>query len=288
MIQPLGKGAVARLLTCHLKDPTGYGRVIRQGKWASVLKVVEEKDANAKEKQIQEVVASIYLFEPRFLSEGLRKISNRNAQGEYYLPDLVEQISKSKKKSEVLVWANPDVLRGVNDPWELAWADQMMNEILIRSWALKGVRFLDPRSTRVGADVILDLDITVHPGVILEGKTRVGSAAVLGPRVILKDTLVGANANLKAGTIAEASVIGESAQIGPYAHLRPESHVGARAKIGNFVELKKTTVGEASAIAHLSYLGDAECGCHPGGQCDSSISSPALLKPLGRTRSSLN
>lgn len=259
MLEPLGRDAL-RLLTCQLSDPTGYGRVVRRGKKGSVLRIVEEKDASLREKEIQEVAVSIYTFQSAFLRYGLTKISNKNAQGEYYLTDLIAQASRAKKKVDVLGWSTPEDLRGVNDPWELAQASRTLNERCLRDWALKGVKFTHPWTTWIDLSVELEEDVIICPGAILTGTTKIARGAQIGPRCVLKNVTVGKDAHLKTGTVAEDSIIGESANVGPYAHLRPGTVIGAKAKIGNFVEIKKSKIGERTSIAHLSYVGDAEVG----------------------------
>lgn len=261
MLEPIGPSAGLRLLTCKLPDPKGYGRVVRRGKLGAVLRIVEEKDANLREKAIHEVAASIYLFHSGFLKTSLHKLSDKNAQGEYYLTDLVAKAAASKKKIDVLLWPEAEDLRGVNDPWELALAGRILGERQTRRWAQShGVRFVDPWSVQLDSTVELSEGVTIHPGAILSGRTRVAPGATIGPGVVLRNVVVGQDANLKVGTVAEDSVIGAGAQIGPYAHLRPESDVGPKAKIGNFVELKKARIGAGSSVAHLSYIGDAEVG----------------------------
>jgi bifunctional UDP-N-acetylglucosamine pyrophosphorylase/glucosamine-1-phosphate N-acetyltransferase len=260
LLAPLGKSEVLRLATTELEDPTGYGRVVRRGARGPVLKIVEEKDANVRQKAIREVAVSIYTFQATFLRYGLSRLSNKNAQGEYYLTDLIAQAASAKKKTDVLVWDRPQDLRGINDPWELAQARRILNESVLRDWALRGVRIIDPMTTWVDPSVQLSPDVTVYPGAILQGRTRVASGAVIGPHVVLKDMEIGEGANVKTGTVGENSKIGPKAQVGPYANFRPESVVGAEAKIGNFVELKKTTIGDHTSVAHLSYLGDATVG----------------------------
>jgi bifunctional UDP-N-acetylglucosamine pyrophosphorylase/glucosamine-1-phosphate N-acetyltransferase len=260
MLEPLRGTEVMRLLTTEIGDPTGYGRVVRRGKSGPVLRITEEKDANLREKQIREIAVSIYLFQASFLKYALAKISNKNAQNEYYLTDTIAQAVRSKKKVDVLPWRDSDELRGINDLWELAIARKLLNERCIRAWALKGVRFVNPWSTWVDVSVELSEDVMVGTGVILLGHTKVARGVELGPRVVLKNVEVGEGAVIKTGTVAEESKIGKQATLGPYAHLRPESVVGAHAKIGNFVELKKAKIGEDTSVAHLSYLGDAEVG----------------------------
>lgn len=260
LLAPLAKNEVLRLLTTELADPAGYGRVVRRGTRGPVLKIVEEKDANLRQKQIREVAVSIYAFQAVFLRYGLHRLSNKNAQGEYYLTDLISQAARAKKKCEILVWDHPQDLRGINDPWELAQARRILNDTLLKGWALKGVRVLDPQTTWIDARVELGQDVVLHPGALLRGRTRVASGAVIGPGVVLEDVEVGEGANIKTGTVAEKSKIGARVQLGPYAHLRPDSEIGADSKVGNFVELKKTTIGEHTSVAHLSYLGDATVG----------------------------
>ncbi len=260
MIAPLGRAEALRLLTCELPNPKGYGRIVRRGKTGPVLRIAEEKDATVREKEIKEVGASIYTFQAAFLAYGLQRLSNKNAQGEYYLTDLIAQAARAKKKIEVLRWSEPTDVRGVNDPWELAQARRILNDRCVRDWALKGVKFVDPTTAWIDLTVELSKDVMVHPGTILRGRTRVAEGATIGSRTVLDNVEVGAGANVKTGTVAEDSVIGAGAQIGPYAHLRPGSVVGPSAKIGNFVELKNAKIGEKTSIAHLSYVGDAEVG----------------------------
>jgi bifunctional UDP-N-acetylglucosamine pyrophosphorylase/glucosamine-1-phosphate N-acetyltransferase len=260
LLAPLAKADVLRLLTTELQDPTGYGRIVRRGKRGPVLRIVEQKDANLRERAIREVAVSIYLFQAAFLRYGLQRLSNKNAQGEYYLTDLIAQAAKAKKKSEVLVWDEPQDLRGINDPWELSQACRILNDRVLKGWALQGVRVMDPLTIWIEPTVRLEREVTLYPGVFLTGKTHVKAGAVIEPHVYLSDVEVGEGARIKTGTVAEQSVVGPRVQLGPYARLRPESQVGADAKIGNFVELKKTTIGEKTSVAHLSYLGDATVG----------------------------
>jgi bifunctional UDP-N-acetylglucosamine pyrophosphorylase / glucosamine-1-phosphate N-acetyltransferase len=260
MMTPMGRSDVLRLLTCELVDPTGYGRIVRRGKAGSVLRIVEERDANPRERMIREVALSIYRFQGAFLKYGTERLSDRNAQGEYYLTDLIAMAAQAKKKIDVLRWASAEDVRGVNDPWELAQAGRILNERCIREWALKGARFVDPWSNRIDVGVEIGEEAIIHPGAVLLGRTRIGRGATIGVGCVLTDVEVGEGAQVKTGTVAESSRIGERAMVGPYAHLRPESDVGADAKIGNFVELKKARVGAKTSVAHLSYVGDAEIG----------------------------
>ncbi|MFN7685791.1 MAG: bifunctional UDP-N-acetylglucosamine diphosphorylase/glucosamine-1-phosphate N-acetyltransferase GlmU [Oligoflexia bacterium] len=247
MCDSLSRGSLMRLLTTELRDPTGYGRVLRRGKAGAVLRVIEERDAKPREKLICEVATSIYFFQGAFLKAALSRLSNKNSQAEYYLTDVVEQAARAAKGAghgiEVLKWSSPGDLRGVNDPWELAEASEILNSKVIRALALSGVRFDAPKATWIESTVQVAPGVEIQTGVVLRGKTVIHEGAVI-----------------KAGSVIEDSVIGAHASIGPYAHLRPGSEVGEGTKIGNFVELKKARIGSQTSIAHLSYLGDAQVG----------------------------
>lgn len=262
LLEPLAKAEVLRLLTTEHDNPTGYGRVIRKGKSGSVLRIVEEKDASPREKLVREVALSIYTFRSTFLKFGLSRMGNKNAQGEYYLTDLIALAARTRKKMDVLSWMHREDVRGVNDPWELALAARVMNERCLSQWAKKGVHFVDPFSTWVECSVELAPEVVIHPGAILTGKTRVGAKAIIGPYCVIENSEIGASTEVKAGCVVSQSKVGAHCHLGPYAHFRPESQVGDEAKIGNFVELKKTKVGKKTSVAHLSYLGDAEVGNH--------------------------
>lgn len=260
MMEPLKRGSAMKLLTANLADPHGYGRIVRKGKQGAVLRIVEEKDANAREKLIREVGVSIYTFNSAFLANGVASLKNSNIQKEYYLTDLIALAVSKKRAIETVVWENDEDVRGVNNPYELALAADILNSRVIKKHAMNGVRFICLKSCRVDPSVKISQDVTIYPGAILEGTSEIGAGTFIGPHVFLKNVRVGKNAEIKAGTFAEDSVIGDLVKLGPYAHLRPESEIKEGAKVGNFVELKKTTIGEKTSVAHLSYLGDATVG----------------------------
>ncbi len=260
MSEPLKRGSALKLLTAILPDPQGYGRIIRKSKKGPVLRIVEEKDANAREKLIQEVGLSIYTFQAQFLMNGVAALKNTNAQKEYYLTDLIEMAARKKRTIETLTWECPEDVRGVNNPYELSQASGTLNARIVKAHAMSGVRIVDLNSVRIEPAVRIAPDVTIYPGAMLEGNTVIEAGSVIGANVILKNVKVGARSELKAGTYAEDSIIGADCKLGPYAHLRPESVIGDHTKIGNFVELKKTKIGEHTSVAHLSYLGDAEVG----------------------------
>lgn len=255
-----GSEVVMRMVTCQPQEPAGYGRVIRRGKKGPVLRIVEDKDANAREKEINEVATSVYLFKTSFLRAGVEKLNTKNAQKEYYLTDLVLHAARSSKKIDVLQWKDNLDLKGVNNPWEWSEASAILNRRLVKHWAIQGVRFVDPGSVWLDLGVRLFKGVHVGPGVSLRGATSVEEGAVLDAHVVLENAKIGQQAHIKVGSVITASQVGSRCQIGPYAHLRPESHIGADSKIGNFVEIKKSNIGEKTSIAHLSYVGDAEVG----------------------------
>jgi bifunctional UDP-N-acetylglucosamine pyrophosphorylase/glucosamine-1-phosphate N-acetyltransferase len=260
LAQPLGRSAALRMLTCTLSDPAGYGRVIRRGTKGGVLRIVEERDANLREKAVREVATSIYSFQSGFLRAGLAKLKPSNAQKEYYLTDLIEMASRAKKGIDVLHWNEPEDLRGINDPCEWADAGRILNQRLVRAAAKAGVYFRAPESVWIDSQVEFEESAHVDPGVLLKGATRIGKGVRIGAHCVIENSVIGAFAVIKPGSMISDSRVGEGAQIGPSAHLRPGSEVGPEAKIGNFVELKKSKVGRKTSIAHLSYVGDAEVG----------------------------
>lgn len=259
MLAPKPKGTLVRLLSAIFERPHGYGRVVRKGK--KVSRIVEEKDANEIERKILEVALSIYSFDSAFMLKGLEKVKSRNAQKEFYLTDLIEIASKKSPSSvESVLWSCPDDVRGINDIWELAQAQEILTMRILEKHGRAGVRFYNPSSIQIQTSVKIAKGVEVGPGCVLAGNTVIEEGAMLGPGVALSNTRVGKKAIVHKGSIAIDSEIGEEAKVGPYAHLRPESRVGKKAKIGNFVELKKTSIGEETSVAHLSYLGDAEVG----------------------------
>jgi bifunctional UDP-N-acetylglucosamine pyrophosphorylase / glucosamine-1-phosphate N-acetyltransferase len=260
MSEPLKRGSALKLLTASLPDPFGYGRVIRRGKKGPVQKIVEEKDAKPREKLIQEVGLSIYTFSAQFLSSGVAALKNNNAQKEYYLTDLIQAAVQKKRTIETRTWENPEDVRGVNNPYELSLVARTLNQRVLKKLAIQGVRIHSLDQCWIEPTVKVEADVTIYPGVILEGSTQIARGVIIGPQVVLKSVKVGEEAEIKAGTYAENSEIGPFVKIGPYAHLRPDSRVGGHSKIGNFVELKNTSIAEHTSVAHLSYLGDATVG----------------------------
>jgi bifunctional UDP-N-acetylglucosamine pyrophosphorylase/glucosamine-1-phosphate N-acetyltransferase len=251
--------AVATLLTSVVPDPTGYGRVVR-GPAGEVLRVVEHRDATDAERLNGEVATSVYAFAGGPLRDALRRLSTDNAQGEEYLPDVVGGYV-SAGRSVLAVSAPAAETAGVNDRLQLAAARRAYNDRLLDAWMLAGVTVVDPVTTWVDADIAMEPDVTLQPQTHLAGSTRVASGAVIGPDTTLTDCVVGPGARV-VRTHGEGAEIGPDATVGPFSYLRPGTRLGRAAKVGAYVEVKASQVGEGSKVPHLSYVGDTTIGVH--------------------------
>jgi bifunctional UDP-N-acetylglucosamine pyrophosphorylase/glucosamine-1-phosphate N-acetyltransferase len=252
-------GAAATLLTSIVADPFGYGRVIRAAD-GSVLRVVEQKDGSAEELAVDEVASGVYAFGLAALRSALGLVTTDNAQGEQYLPDVVGiLVGDGARVAAVRVPA--DETAGVNDRVQLAAAHHAYNARLLEQHMRAGVTVIDPATTWVDAEVVIDADATLLPCVDLHGRTRIGAGAVIGPQTSLTDTTVGEDSVLDR-TVGRESVVGRGVTIGPFAYLRPGVVLADQVHIGTYVELKKAEVGVGSKIPHLTYVGDATIGEH--------------------------
>lgn len=252
------QGASATMLTAHLADPTGYGRVVRDGDGA-VLSIVEHRDATADQLLITEINSGMYAFDGRLLLESLTKITTDNAQGEEYLTDVIAILREESHPVSAAVCADATEIMGVNDRVQLAEAGALMRDRINEQWMRAGVTIADPPSTWIDVDVELNPDVTLAPHTVLRGPTSVESGAVIGPGTTLIACEVGDNAEV-IHTWAHLAVIGAEAQVGPFTYLRPGTVLGVGAKAGAYVEIKNSTVGDGSKVPHLSYVGDAEIG----------------------------
>jgi len=250
--------AAVSLITAPVEDPFGYGRVVR-GK-NGIMRIVEEKDASTAQKKIREINAGIYCFDKKFLLASLDGIGRNNAQGEYYLPDTIALARKKKLKIAALVCGSADEVMGVNTRQDLSRAEAVLRDRINRRWMLEGVTMLDPAAAFIGDEVILGRDTVLYGGVRLEGRTRLGEGCTVFPGSRITDSTIGNNVTVKDCSVIEASTIAAGASVGPFAHLRPGAVIGERARIGNFVEVKKSTIGEGSKANHLSYIGDTTVG----------------------------
>ena len=250
--------AAATVVTAMVERPYGYGRIVRSR--GRIVRIVEERDASQDVRQIREINGGIYAFDLAPLFDALRGIASQNAQGEYYLTDLVAIYRRRKLRVETLLVENPQEIRGINSRTELAEVSRIVRQTKNEELMAAGVTIIDPATTYIDPDVEIGADTVIHPGVAIEGQSRIGAACEIHSHVRIVDSEIADKVVIQDFCLILGSRIAESASVGPFAHLRPESVVGERAKIGNFVELKKTTLGPGSKANHLAYLGDATIG----------------------------
>ena len=250
--------AQATVLTAILPDATGYGRVIRTAA-GDVEKIVEHKDATEDERKVREVNAGIYCFEKEALFAALRKVGCDNAQGEYYLPDALAIIREAGGKIAALAADDFEETLGVNSRAQLAEAEKILRRRKNRALMDEGVTLMDPDSTFVDTDVIVGRDTVIYPFTWLEGATTVGEGCVLGPSSRFSDARIGDGVTAHF-VYAHECEIGDGVTMGPYVHLRPGTKLAKDVKIGNFVEVKNSVIGEGSKLPHLQYIGDCDMG----------------------------
>lgn len=250
--------AKATILTAHLEDSTGYGRIIRSID-GSVQKIVEHKDATPEELTVQEINTGTYCFDNKALFEALNEVNNDNSQGEYYLPDVIEILKEKDQIVAAYKTPNFDETLGVNDRYALSMAETLMRKVINKKHMLNGVTIIDPSSTYISADTVIGADTILYPGTMIYGNSIIGSDCVIGPNTEIIDSEIGNETSIKQSVVHE-SKIGDSTTVGPFAHIRPATTLGNEVRIGNFVETKKVTFGNGSKASHLSYIGDAEVG----------------------------
>jgi bifunctional UDP-N-acetylglucosamine pyrophosphorylase / glucosamine-1-phosphate N-acetyltransferase len=252
-------GASATLLSADLAEPGAYGRVAR-GPDGDVVAIVEAKDASPAERSIREINTGTYVFAVPPLLSVLDGLAPDNSQREYYLTDVVGMLSRAGLRVTAQKIDDPAEALGVNSLAELAEIERLLRLRIAAAFMEAGVRIEDPASTFIGLDVTLEPDATIRPGCILEGKTRVETGAVVGPYARLQDAEIRQGAQILDHCLLRECIVETGASVGPFAHIRPQSRIRSKAKVGNFVELKKTDLGEGSKAPHLSYLGDATIG----------------------------
>ena len=256
--------AKATVLTAIMPDATGYGRIIRTAD-GSVQKIVEHKDATEEERQVKEVNSGIYCFEAKALFESLKKVTNDNAQGEYYLPDVLEILQKQGEKIWAVAADDYESTLGINSRQQLAGAEKILRRRKNEELMAEGVTLMDPDTAYVDADVKVGRDTVIYPMTWLEGNTVIGEECEIGPSIRFQ--------NVKAGnhvtgqfTYAHDCELEDGVILGQFTHIRPDTHLAEGVKIGNFVEVKNSTVGKGSKLPHLSYIGDTDmgAGCNMG------------------------
>lgn len=248
----------ASVLTAILPDPTGYGRVIR-GDDNQILKIVEEKDASELEKEVDEINTGVYLFDLSLLKDVIKNLKSNNAQSELYLTDVISLINAAGKKSYAVLSNDYTETLGINDRTQLAEVCAIMRDRINNQHMLNGVAIVDPATTWIDHGVEIESDVVIYPGSAISGKTVIKSGAVIGPRTSLDDCIVEAGAKVIESNCTQ-SKIGKDAKVGPFTYLRKGTVLASESKAGAFVEIKNSTVGEGTKVAHLSYVGDAEIG----------------------------
>ena len=250
--------AAATVITANLPRPFGYGRIVRTN--GRITKVVEERDTSPTQKTITEINSGIYAFDLEPLFAALDSIGTANQQNEYYLPDLVAIYRKRKQAIATWTVERANEIRGINSRTELAEVSNMVRQQKNEELMAAGVTLIDPATTYVDADVVVGADTVIYPCVFLEGSTKIGSACEIHSGARIVNSTVGDRVCVRNHTVVSDSTVESGAFLGPFAHIRPGSEVGEDAHIGNFVELKKTTMGKGAKANHLAYLGDATIG----------------------------
>jgi bifunctional UDP-N-acetylglucosamine pyrophosphorylase/glucosamine-1-phosphate N-acetyltransferase len=258
LIDAAGEKAMS-LLTVMLDNPTGYGRIVRDESGA-IQKIVEQKDATKAQLEIREGNSGIMAVPAKLLRQWLGQLKNANSQGEYYLTDVIAMAVKDNVKVTPLIAPTVVEMLGVNDKVQLAELEAMNRAECARELMLAGATLVDPTRIDIRAEVTLGRDVFIDANVLLEGKVTLGDRVRIGPNTVLRDVVIGADCVIHPNSVLEQSELASGCVIGPYARIRPGSKLGANAHVGNFVELKKTMLGEGSKANHLTYLGDAVIG----------------------------
>lgn len=252
------EGAKATILTALADDPFGYGRVIR-AEDDSVSKVVEEKDASSEERLVQEINTGTYCFDNQALFNALERVNNDNAQGEYYLPDVLEILKNDAEKVGAFRLENMEEALGVNDRKALAEATAIMRKRINEKHMTNGVTMIDPDSTYIDVQVEIGSDTVVEPNSYIKGKTKIGEDVLIGLGSVIVDSQLADGVAIKQSVIEE-SIVGKNSDVGPHSHLRKDSVLGENVHIGNYVEVKNATIGNLTRAGHHTYIGDAEVG----------------------------
>ena len=252
------EGATMGVMVSELADATGYGRILRD-EHGAIRAVVEEKDCTAEQRAIREWNPGIYLIQSDFFHEQIQRLNTDNAAGELYLTDLVAAAGRSGDKIVDIHWRADDLV-GVNDRLELVQREQVLRSRLLEQHACNGVTIRDPQTTFIDADVVIGSDVTLAGNVHLRGRSQIGAWTNIDVGCVLHNVVVGEHCQLLPYTVATDSHIGNRARLGPFSHLRPQSQLDDDTHVGNFVETKKTRLGQGSKANHLAYLGDGEIG----------------------------
>ena len=250
------KMRAATVITAIADEPYGYGRIVREN--GEIVRIVEQKDASEDEQKITEVNSGMYFFDIQKLKESLSKITNDNSQGEYYITDVIEIMLSEGEKVGAYV-TDLEQTMGVNDKLQLSQVGKILNRRKVEALMLAGVTIIDPDKVQVTTNVKVGRDTVLYPGTVLEGDTVIGENCVIGSNTSLNNCKVGNNTKILE-TVGIDSEIGSDTNVGPFAYLRPGTKVGSEVKIGDFVEVKNSTIDDGTKVAHLTYIGDADVG----------------------------
>lgn len=251
------KNYKATILTSIVDNPHGYGRVLREGN-QEVCKIVEHKDCTEEEMKINEINAGMYCFDIESLLNSLDKLDNNNSQGEYYITDVIGILKNEGEKIGALPIPFEETM-GINSRVQLSEAEKVMRKRINQMHMDNGVTLIDPDCTYIDIDVEIGNDTIIYPGNVIQGKTVIGENCTIHSNCRIEDSIIDKNVTIQCSTILE-SKIGEGTTVGPFAYVRPESVIGKSARIGDFVEIKKSTIGDETKVSHLTYIGDAEIG----------------------------
>lgn len=251
-------GAAATVLTAFMDNPFGYGRIVRDAD-GNVQGIVEEKDADAQQKLIKEINTGIYCLECPLMFDVLATLTCDNAQGEYYLTDVLTKLNEAGKKVGGVVTEDSDMVMGINSRRQLAEAESVMRVRILNKLMDEGVTIMDPASTFIEGSVKIGRDTVIYPFTWLEGSTEIGEDCEIGPNVRLTNVEVGNGTHMQFVYGHDCKVCDE-VTAGPYVHLRPDTVIGNKVKIGNFVEVKNSNVGTGTKLPHLTYIGDSDIG----------------------------
>ena len=240
-------------------NPDGYGRVLRDVD-GDVLRIVEDRDATVEEKKEKEINAGIYCVNSSFLWQSLSGLDSENSQREYYLPGIINFCVSRERGIQAFTLADPKEVSGVNSREQLGEAEKTIRREINRRHMENGVTIEDPETTYISDSVSIGKDTTVCPNTYIYGETRIGDGCRVGPSVYIEDSRIGDNAEIRFSSYLTGCEVGDGVVMGPFCHLRPEAKIKDRAKIGNFVEIKKSEIGVGSKVPHLSYVGDADIG----------------------------
>ncbi|OON91739.1 MAG: UDP-N-acetylglucosamine diphosphorylase/glucosamine-1-phosphate N-acetyltransferase [Epulopiscium sp. Nele67-Bin001] len=246
------------VLSAMVDDPTGYGRIIKDVH-GSFLGIVEQKDASKDELLINEINGGMYIFKSALLKDALSKLTNNNAQNEYYFTDVIDIIRNNGGKIATYIAQDSEEILGVNSKIQLAQATNIMKHRINTNHMENGVIIIDPDQTYIEPEVVIGSDTTIEPGCMLKGATEIGEECVIGYNSKISNSIILSYTHIESSVILDSKV-GEHTHVGPFAYIRPNSTIGSYVKVGDFVEIKNATLGDNTKVSHLTYIGDADVG----------------------------